>query len=362
MTGHSRRFLAALGMTFLKRSEEERCHFERSEKTQEQLNNINIMEKQYVIGVDMGGTNSAFGIVNARGEILHRGEIKTNIYKTAEEYVKALGDGINTMIKNSGLEGHIKGIGMGVPDGNMYKGTIEHAANIPWANKSIIPLAKMVSESTGLFCCLTNDANAAAIGEMAYGSARGMKDFIVITLGTGVGSGIVCNGELVCGHDGFAGELGHVIIRRYNGRPCGCGRNGCLETYTSATGVARTAREFLETRSDDSLLRVIDDRPITSKDVSEAAEKGDKIAKEIFEYTGKILGEAFADFITFSSPEAIILFGGLTKAGDLLMKPIEKSMKENLLTMYKDKTKLIFSELPDADAAILGASALVWEK
>jgi len=315
--------------------------------------------EQYVIGVDMGGTNSVFGIVNAKGEILHRGKIETNIYKTAEEYVEALSAGINTMIENSGLSGQIKGIGMGVPDGNMSAGTIEFAANIPWANKTIVPLAKMVTESTGLFCSLTNDANAAAVGEMAYGAARGMKDFIVITLGTGVGSGIVCNGQLVCGHDGFAGELGHVIVRRYNGRLCGCGRSGCLEAYASAPGVARTAREFLETRQDESLLREIDHRPITSKDVFDAAEKGDKIAQEIFEYTGKILGEAFADFITFSSPEAIILFGGLADSGDYLMKPIEKSMNENILHIFKGKTKLKLSELPNADAAILGASALI---
>ncbi len=320
------------------------------------------MEKQYVIGVDMGGTNSTFGIVNARGEILHRGAIKTNSCATAENYVKALSSGIKTMIADASLKGYIKGIGMGVPDGNMHAGTIEYAANIPWANKSIVPLTKMVTESTGLFCCLTNDANAAAIGEMAYGAARGMKDFIVITLGTGVGSGIVCNGQLVCGHDGFAGELGHTIIRRQNGRACGCGRCGCLETYTSATGVARTAREFLGNNPEESLLREINDRPITSKDVFDAAEKGDKIAKEIFEYTGKILGEAFADFIAFSSPEAIILFGGLAKSGDLLIKPIEKSMNENALYVFKNKTQLKLSELKDADAAILGASALVWEK
>jgi len=320
------------------------------------------MDKQYVVGVDMGGTNSAFGIVNARGEILHRGTINTATYTTAEDYVEALCAGINTMIENSGLSGHIKGIGMGVPNGNMNTGSIENAANIPWANKKVVPLAAMVSESTGLFCCLSNDANAAAIGEMAYGAARGMKNFIVITLGTGVGSGIVCNGQLVCGHDGFAGELGHVIIRRSKGRLCGCGRKGCLETYTSATGVARTAYELLNTRSDESLLRAIGNRSITSKDVFDAAEKGDKIAQEIFEYTGRILGEAFADFITFSSPEAIILFGGLAKSGDYLLKPIEKSMNENALSIFKGKTQLKLSELNNADAAILGASALVWEK
>ncbi len=319
------------------------------------------MDKQCVIGVDMGGTNTAFGIVNARGEILYRGSIKTGNYVTAEDYVRALCLEIKLMIANSGLENHIKGIGMGVPNGNMYTGAIEFAPNIPWANQRMIPLARMVGELINLPCYLTNDANAAAIGEMAYGAAKGMKDFIVITLGTGVGSGIVCNGQLVCGHDGFAGELGHAIINRHNGRSCGCGRNGCLETYTSATGVARTAREFLEIKSDESLLREISDRPITSKDVFEAAEKGDKIAKEVFEYTGKILGETFANFIAFSSPEAIILFGGLAKSGDYLIKPIEKAMNENVLSIFKNKTQLKLSELKDADAAILGASALVWE-
>ena len=319
------------------------------------------MDKQYVIGVDMGGTNSAFGIVDARGNILCNGSIKTDIYATADDYVRALSDGINCMIEKSGLSGCIKGIGMGVPNGNMYAGTIEYAANIPWANKTVVPLTKMLTELTALPCRLTNDANAAAIGEMTYGAARGMKDFIVITLGTGVGSGIVCNGNLVCGHDGFAGELGHVIVRRFNGRPCGCGRSGCLETYTSATGVGRTAREFLEIKKEDSLLREIVDRPITSKDVFDAAEKGDKIAVEVFEYTGRILGEAFADFVTFSSPEAIILFGGLAKSGDYLMKPVEKSMNENVLKSYQGKIQLKLSELKDADAAILGASALAWE-
>ena len=319
------------------------------------------MDKQYVIGVDMGGTNSAFGIVDARGNILYQGSIKTDAYTTADDYVKALSDGINRLIEESGLKGHIKGIGMGVPNGNMYAGTIEYAANIPWANRTIVPLTKMVTELTALPCRLTNDANAAAIGEMAYGAARGMKDFIVITLGTGVGSGIVCGGNLVCGHDGFAGELGHVIVRRYNGRPCGCGRAGCLETYASATGVARTAREYLDAKSEDSLLRAINDRAITSKDVFDAAVKGDQIAVEVFEYTGRILGEAFADFVTFSSPEAIILFGGLAKSGDYLLKPIEKSMNENILKSYQGKIQLKLSALKDADAAIVGASALAWE-
>ena len=221
-------------------------------------------------------------------------------------------------------------------------------------------MAAMFEERLGIPTALTNDANAAAIGEMTYGAARGMKDFIMITLGTGVGSGIVINGQMVYGHDGFAGELGHVIARR-DGRICGCGRKGCLETYCSATGVARTAREFLAARTDASLLRNIPAESITSKDVYDAAVQGDKLAQEIFEFTGNILGEALADAIAFSSPEAIVLFGGLAKSGDYIMKPIMKSIDDNVLNIYKGKTKLLVSELKDSDAAVLGASALAWE-
>ena len=242
---------------------------------------------------------------------------------------------------------------------NYYTGTIEFAPNLPW--KGVIPLAALFEERLGIPTALTNDANAAAIGEMTYGAARGMKDFIMITLGTGVGSGIVINGQLVYGHDGFAGELGHVIIRRENGRVCGCGRKGCLETYCSATGVARTAREFLTARTEPSLLRSIPAENITSKDVYDAAVKGDKLAQDIFNFTGEILGEALADAIAFSSPEAIILFGGLAKSGDYIFKPIQEAIDKNVLNIYKGKTKLLMSELKDADAAVLGASALGWE-
>ena len=231
--------------------------------------------------------------------------------------------------------------------------------NLPW--KGVIPLAAMFEERLGIPTALTNDANAAGIGEMTYGAARGMKDFIMITLGTGVGSGIVINGQMVYGHDGFAGELGHTIIRRENGRLCGCGRHGCLETYCSATGVARSAREFLTKSTEPSLLRDIPAENITSKDVYDAAVKGDKIAQDIFEFTGTILGEALADFIAFSSPEAIVLFGGLAKAGDYIFKPIQKAIDDNVLNIYKGKTKLLASELKDSDAAVLGASALGWE-
>lgn len=317
------------------------------------------MVKPYVLGIDIGGTNTVMGVVDARGTIICSDSIKTQKYLNIEEYVVVLAKHINDLIHEVGGVDKIKGIGIGAPNGNFFNGTIEFAPNLPW--KGVIHLAKMVSEKVGVPVSLTNDANAAAIGEMTYGAARGMKDFIMITLGTGVGSGIVANGQLIYGHDSFAGELGHVIARRANGRLCGCGRTGCLEAYTSATGVARTAREFLEIRKEDSLLRHIPIQEITSKDVYEAAVKGDKIALEIFEYTGNILGEAFADFVAFSRPEAIVLFGGLARSGDLIMKPIRESMERNLLTIYKNKIKLLFSELKESDAAVLGASALGWE-
>lgn len=317
------------------------------------------VEKPYVMGIDIGGTNSVFGIVDARGTVLAVDSIKTQKYEKIEDYVEALTNGMKALIAANDAEGKIKGIGVGAPNGNYYTGTIEFAPNLPW--KGVIPLANLISEKMGVPCALTNDANAAAIGEMTYGAAKGMKDFIMITLGTGVGSGVVCNGQLVYGHDGFAGELGHVTMRRENGRQCGCGRKGCLEAYCSATGVARTAREILVSSSEPSLLREIPAEEITSKDVYDAAKQGDKIAAEIFEFTGKMLGEAFVDFIAFTSPEAIVLFGGLAHAGDLLFAPIQKTIDENVMPIFKGKTKLLMSELKDADAAVLGASALGWE-
>ena len=316
------------------------------------------MDKPYVIGVDLGGTNTVFGIVDARGNVVVNASIKTAVHNEIELYLDDLVVGLNMLIEQVGGKDKIRGIGVGAPNGNYFNGSIEFAPNLPWKGK--IPLAQMIQERIGIPVALTNDANAAAIGEMTYGAARGMKDFIVITLGTGVGSGIVVGGQLVYGHDGFAGELGHMIVRR-NGRMCGCGRQGCLETYTSATGVARTAREYLSIRSDESLLRSVDVDAITSKDVYDAAMQGDALALENFEATGAILGESFADFVTFSSPEAIILFGGLTKSGDLLMNPIKHHMEKNLLPIYKGKTKLLFSQLKESDAAVLGASALGWE-
>ena len=307
----------------------------------------------------MGGTNTVVGIVNKRGEIIARGSIETSKHARIEDYINELSALIHSLTEESGTKGQIKGIGVGAPSSNYHTGCIENAANLRW--KGEIPFAKLLSEQTHLPVTLANDANAAAIGEMMYGAARGMKDFIVMTLGTGVGSGIVANGQLIVGHDSFAGELGHITIRRENGRPCGCGKSGCLETYSSATGVVRTAREFLETRTDNSLLRNIPIEQMTSKDIFDAAMTGDKMAKEVFEKTGEILGEAFADFVAFSSPEAIILFGGLSKAGDLILKPIRESMEKNMVFLYKGKVKLLRSELNESDAAVLGASALGWE-
>ena len=316
------------------------------------------MEKPYVVGMDIGGTNTVFGIVDSRGNVLATDSVKTQSFSKIEDYVEAVSSKLRPLIESFGGVEKIKGMGVGAPNGNYYNGTIEFAPNLPW--KGVIPLAALFEEAIGVPTALTNDANAAAIGEMTYGAARGMKDFIMITLGTGVGSGIVINGQMVYGHDGFAGELGHVIARR-DGRICGCGRKGCLETYCSATGVARTAREFLAARTDASLLRNIPAENITSKDVYDAAVQGDKLAQEIFEFTGNILGEALADAIAFSSPEAIVLFGGLAKSGDYIMKPIQKAIDDNILNIYKGKTKLLVSELKDSDAAVLGASALAWE-
>lgn len=316
------------------------------------------MEKPYVVGMDIGGTNTVFGVVDSRGNVLASDSIKTQEHENIDEYVDAVCKKLIPLLQQFGGADKFKGMGVGAPNGNYYKGTIEFAPNLPW--KGVIPLAAMFEDKLGIPTALTNDANAAAIGEMTYGAARGLRDFIMITLGTGVGSGIVVNGQLVYGHDGFAGELGHVVVER-DGRICGCGRKGCLETYCSATGVARTAREFLVARSEPSLLREIPAEEIVSKDVYDAAIKGDKLALEIFEYTGTILGRALADFIAFSSPEAIILFGGLAKSGDLIMKPIQKAMDENVLKIYAGKTKLLLSQLKDADAAVLGASALGWE-
>ncbi len=318
------------------------------------------MSKPYVIGMDMGGTNTVFGIVDARGQVVASDSIKTKKHAKFEDYIAELHQAVTRLLEENEATDKIQGIGIGAPNGNYYTGEILNPPNLPWG--PVIPLAETVSRVfNGIPVAVTNDANAAALGEMTYGAARGMKDFIMITLGTGVGSGIVVNGQLVYGHDGFAGELGHIIVKRNNGRVCGCGRTGCLEAYCSATGVSRTAREFLEVRTEPSVLRDLQIEDITSKDVYDAAIAGDKVAKDIFEYTGNILGAAMADMVAFSSPQAFVLFGGLTKSGELLMRPLRESFDKNILPIYKGKTKIILSELKESDAAVLGASALGWE-
>jgi glucokinase len=318
--------------------------------------------KPYVIGLDLGGTNSVFGIVDARGDIKATTAIKTQGFDNVEDYVDAAVNALQPIIEQVGGIEKIKAMGIGAPNGNFYNGSIEFAPNLKWAHDGVVPLAKLFSDKLGgIPTALTNDANAAALGEMTYGVARGMKNFIVITLGTGVGSGIVVNGQLVYGCDGFAGELGHVTMVRHEGRSCGCGRSGCLEAYCSATGVARTAVEMLEKTVEPSLLREYKKEEITSLEVSLAAAKGDKLAKEVYEFTGKMLGEACADFTAFSSPEAFIFFGGLTKAGDLLMKPLVESYNNSVLKIFKGKAKFLISGLEGSSAAVLGASAVGWD-
>ena len=314
----------------------------------------------YVVGIDIGGQTTKLGVVDARGTVLSQTVIRTDTYTEVAPYIAELSVALNKVIADAGVEGQVRGIGVGAPNGNYYTGTIEGAVNLSWGGNSTIEFAKLLSEAmNGLPVALTNDANAAAVGEMTYGAARGMKNFIMITLGTGVGSGIVINGDVVYGHDGFAGELGHVAAVRNNGRTCNCGKTGCLETYASATGVARTAREWLELSDEPSILRSVDN--ISSKDVYEAAKDGDELALRIFDFTGKMLGRSFADFIAFSSPEAIVLFGGLARAKEFLLKPIEEAMNANVLPLWRGKVKIVFSQLKESDAAILGASALAWE-
>lgn len=315
---------------------------------------------QYALGIDIGGTGTKYGLVNHRGDISFRGSnIRTNEYENVQDFVDDLYQELMPSIDAVGVE-NMKGIGIGAPNGNIYTGTIDYAPNLPW--RGVIHLAKLVSEKFNFPCSLTNDANAAAVGEMMYGAARGMKDFIMITLGTGVGSGIVSNGQVIYGHDGFAGELGHTIIRPGGRRHISTGALGSLESYASATGIVLTAKEMLQETSKSSLLRNFDSDEIDSKLVYECAIQGDEIAQEVYRFTGQILGESLANFIMFSSPEAIILFGGVIKAGSLIMDPTREHMEKNLLSIFQNKVKLILSELKEADAAILGASALVWEK
>lgn len=316
-------------------------------------------DKDFVIGIDLGGTNTEFAIINTRGDIIGRGRIPTTGHADIHEYIEKLKLSLDEVIDRTGTRGRIRAIGAGAPCANRETGCIEAATDLPW--QSPVPLAEMLSQAFGLPAAITNDANAAAAGEMAYGRARGIRNFIMITLGTGVGSGIVCDGHLLSGSRGFAGELGHVIVKDDSQRLCGCGRKGCLQTYCSAKGVVATAREMLESSDEYSLLREIASEQLTAKDVYKAALRDDKIARRVFEYTGEILGEACANFAAFTDPEAIILFGGVAKAGKLLSEPMKDVMDRKTLHLYRDRISILPSSLPDAEAAILGASALAWD-
>ncbi|WP_312075005.1 ROK family protein [Chryseobacterium sp.] len=317
------------------------------------------LSKHVALGIDIGGTNTKFGVVNHRGEVLEKGSIRTDAYPTIEEFIDALYEAIYPLIEKHGEEKNFDGIGLGAPNANYYTGTIEQAPNLPW--KGTVPIAELMTAKFKLPTKITNDANAAAMGEMLFGAARGMKDFIMITLGTGVGSGIIAGGKLIYGHDGFAGELGHTIVKPGGRKHWSTGSEGSLEAYASATGIAITAKK-MRAEFPESMLNQYPEDAINSKTVHECATKGDPVAIEVFRYTGQKLGEALANFVMFSSPEAILLFGGVIKAGDFILKPAKLHMERNLLPIFRNKVRLVFSELDEADAAILGASALVWEK
>lgn len=316
--------------------------------------------KKVALGIDIGGTNTKYGFVDQEGKVYCESSISTTSQgELFENYLNNLYDEVQKSLANAPEPMEIIGVGVGAPNGNYFSGCVEYAANLPW--KGIVRVAKLMSEKWGVPAHLTNDANAAAIGEMLFGTAKGMKDFIVITLGTGVGSGIVVNGEVVYGHDGFAGELGHVIVKPED-RDCNCGRKGCLEVYCSANGIRRTVFELLAKKNDDSVLRDITFNDLTSAKIYEAAVEGDHIAREAFRYTGKMLGSALADFVTFSSPEAIILFGGLAKAGELIRKPTEESMEEHMLFCFKNKVKVLLSSMDEGNVAVMGSAALAWHE
>jgi len=315
--------------------------------------------KEVVIGIDIGGTYTKFGFVDREGTNLSSGRISTDKYDNLDDYMEQLHKELEKSRKGISEDIKLVGIGIGAPNGNYYKGTIEYAPNLKW--KGIVNLTDHFKKYYDVPVCLTNDANAAALGEMLYGGAREMKDFIVITLGTGLGSGIVVNGDVVHGHDGFAGELGHINVKP-NGRRCGCGRRGCLETYVSATGIKRTVFKLFAATMEDSELRKYSYNELTAEMITKAAEKGDKLALEAFDNTGKVLGLKLADAVAHTSPEAIFLFGGLSKAGDFIFKPVQQYMEENLLEIYKNKVKILPSGLMDKNAAVMGASALIWKE
>ncbi len=318
-------------------------------------------KEKVVIGIDIGGTNTVFGIVDRSGTILAEDGITTTHYDEPEVFVAALHEKIMITVSRIGREVEVLGFGIGAPMGNINKGTIEYPADLPW--KGIIPLAEIFAKHTDLPVIVTNDANAAAVGEMIYGGAKGMKNFVVITLGTGLGSGFVVDGKLVYGQDGFAGEIGHTSIRPgMSNRDCGCGRKGCLETYVSATGLKRTVLKILADRLEDSELRRFSFDELDARKIYEAARRGDILALEAFEHTGAMLGYKLADVVAHTNPEAIFLFGGLALAKELIFEPAQKHMEQNLLYIYRDKVKLLPSELSTHNAALLGASSLVWSE
>ena len=329
--------------------------------------------KKLAIGVDIGGINTAFGLVDENGDLYAESVISTKKYPYFEDYpayVADLCDAMHAMADSLSFEYELAGIGIGAPNANYHKGTIETPANLwkfredeanPDESRRIFPLVDDISRCFGgVKTLMTNDANAATIGEMVYGNAKGMKDFIMVTLGTGLGSGFVANGEMIYGSDGFAGEFGHIIVER-NGRQCGCGRRGCLETCVSATGIKRTAFELMATMTAPSKLRDIAFADFDASMISAAAAQGDPVALEAFRVTGEILGRALADIVAITSPEAIFLFGGLSKAGKFIFEPTQWYMEENMLSMYKNKVKLLPSGIQGKNAAILGSSALIWQ-
>ena len=335
---------------------------------------MNHMKKKLAIGIDIGGINTAFGLVDENGDLYAESVISTRKYPLFGDYpayVADLCEALHALCDSVAFDYELAGIGIGAPNANYHLGTIEQPANL-WKFPSDAPGEEsqrifrlcddIKARFNGVEVLMTNDANAATLGEMVYGNARGMKDFIMITLGTGLGSGFVANGEMIYGHDGFAGEFGHVVVEHNNGRVCGCGRRGCLETYVSATGIKRTAFELMATMNEPSELRSIAFADFDASMVSVAASHGDKIALEAFRVTGEKLGRALADAVTITSPEAIFLFGGLAKAGELIFEPTRRYMEENMLAVFKGKVKLLPSGIEGKNAAILGASALIWQR
>jgi len=317
--------------------------------------------KDAVVGIDIGGTFTKFGIIDRIGNVLVEGSVPTDQTDDANVYLTGLSDAIKKEINKLGDTVSIKGVGIGAPNGNYKCGTIEFAPNLKWANGKVVKLVELLQQQFKLPVAVTNDANAAAIGEMIYGGAKEVKDFILITLGTGLGSGVVVNGELVYGHDGFAGEIGHVRVKD-NGRLCGCGRYGCIEAYASAPGIKRTVFELLAKYNGNSELTQYSYDQLTSEMIFKAATRGDKIALEAFQITGELLGIVLADAVAHTAPQKIFIFGGLAKSGDFILKPTRESLEKNLLKIWQGKIAVELSSLSEGNVAILGASALIWQE